>query len=651
MDDDSASLSTAFGRPHAEFDALLINAEIYRTYGKAGKIVLNKKGWEAFISDLPTPLAHGTIKRLLFVTNGVNPEYDVPAKQTKANVRLQGTTTLPANILQRLKESADHFDAKNAEWAAAAKALGEEAAKKKAEERARKEAQTAKAIRYPILSNVVGHDEAISLDNPKVKEWSSSVLTEAFQLHTDQGSEISIQASNGQEYSLLHIPRSSDIESFIVSDCQTGWIERSVEMSINKCMSATEAIQGMRRRLDVLEKKLRLTEKSLSETQEVSSDSDGGDNEADANVRMNKIYHMLYHMLCRLIIKWFNTTSQAPQPKRCKKEVRSTVVKLLAPQISKELNEDGKINWSSEKPVGRTTLHHDTKDLQSVLMAVSRANPARAGNAISQLLSDKANERVRDIVKEQLLPFKGPDVGKIIVIDGIRDSVSHHSRGKGGSRTKPEETFVKSVALASVFAAVKSGVEVSDSALSKALGITRHQLSLARDRAEILISEDTGVTDLKRKIRCDFIQEKLERFTYEFLIDDLFSRLDTNQKKVDLVHPGTGLKISEHKRIWRIVNKEQQYLLFVCSEHHTNFQKYNRDRSGVAGFSTAGNEEWQAKLTEGVAPGGHVRAGAHRPFPQAPANLHPALPGDLLDQVAPEDRSFQASSRHHAHFH
>ena len=68
-------------------------------------------------------------------------------------------------------------------------------------------------------------------------------------------------------------------------------------MSIGKCMSATEAIQGMRRRLDVLEKKLRLAEKSLSEAQEVSSDSDGGDNEADANVRMNKLYHMLCHML------------------------------------------------------------------------------------------------------------------------------------------------------------------------------------------------------------------------------------------------------------------------------------------------------------------------------------------------------------------
>ena len=114
----------------------------------------------------------------------MNPQYDVPAKQLQANVRLQGKTTLPADILQRLKESADHFDAKNADWAAAAKALAEEAAKKKAEERARKEAKLARSIQYPLLSNVVDHDETISLDNPKVKDWSSSVLTEVLQLCT-----------------------------------------------------------------------------------------------------------------------------------------------------------------------------------------------------------------------------------------------------------------------------------------------------------------------------------------------------------------------------------------------------------------------------------------------------------------------------------
>jgi len=55
--------------------------------------------------------------------------------------------------------------------------------------------------------------------------------------------------------------------------------------------------------------------------------------------------------------------SQAPPSKRSKKEVRATVVQMLAPQISKELNENGKMDWSSEKPVGRTTLYNDPKGL------------------------------------------------------------------------------------------------------------------------------------------------------------------------------------------------------------------------------------------------------------------------------------------------
>ena len=60
-DDSDSGLPTAFDRPRAKFDALLINAEIYRTYGQ-GKIAMNKRGWDAFISDLTTPLAHGTVR-------------------------------------------------------------------------------------------------------------------------------------------------------------------------------------------------------------------------------------------------------------------------------------------------------------------------------------------------------------------------------------------------------------------------------------------------------------------------------------------------------------------------------------------------------------------------------------------------------------
>ena len=64
------------------------------------------------------------------------------------------------------------------------KALAEESAKKKADERAREEAELARAVEYPLLSNVVDHNEDISLNNPKVKECSASALTEVIQLHT-----------------------------------------------------------------------------------------------------------------------------------------------------------------------------------------------------------------------------------------------------------------------------------------------------------------------------------------------------------------------------------------------------------------------------------------------------------------------------------
>jgi len=193
-DDNSApGLPTAFHRPRAEIDALLINAGMYKKYGKKGKLAIIANGWEEFERNLPAPLEGRTIRKDPFVSNGLHLQHDHPKKQIQANVRLQNRAVLPDKILQLLKQSADHFDGKNDEAARAAKARAEEAAKKEAEERARKEAQLAKAIQYPLLSSVVGHDEVISLDNPKVKEWSASALTEVIQLHTDQEVDISIQ--------------------------------------------------------------------------------------------------------------------------------------------------------------------------------------------------------------------------------------------------------------------------------------------------------------------------------------------------------------------------------------------------------------------------------------------------------------------------
>ena len=60
---------------------------------------------------------------------------------------------------------------------------------------------------------------------------------------------------------------------------------------------------------------------------------------------------------------------------------------VLAPSFSKVMNDDT-MDWAvSNKTVSKSTFLYDSQDLNTYLMAISRANPDRAGKALSQLLS------------------------------------------------------------------------------------------------------------------------------------------------------------------------------------------------------------------------------------------------------------------------
>ena len=83
-------LAKAFYRPCAEIDALLINGSILKVNGNV--VSLNRKEWETFHEFLPHLIKVGTKARVHFVTNGVHPEYDAPAKQLKAKGRNRSST-------------------------------------------------------------------------------------------------------------------------------------------------------------------------------------------------------------------------------------------------------------------------------------------------------------------------------------------------------------------------------------------------------------------------------------------------------------------------------------------------------------------------------------------------------------------------------
>jgi len=266
----------------------LINASIFKVNGNG--VSLNRKAWETFHESLPHPIEVGTKARVQFVPNGVHPEYDAPAKQLKAKGRNRLSTELPTDILNSLQESADHFDGKNDETSRTEKALAKSAANAIAEEKAKEAEKIAKAIQYPLLSEIVEYDEQINLNNPKVKQWADSMLTEVAQLYKEHGTEMSIKCTNGRETSYLPIPRSTDSALLAINNCQSHLIERGVKMSVGDNMSISDGIICARRRLDVLEQEV------VSES-EMSSDSDHGEKEVGTNVRIKIKYYSPFSSL------------------------------------------------------------------------------------------------------------------------------------------------------------------------------------------------------------------------------------------------------------------------------------------------------------------------------------------------------------------
>jgi hypothetical protein len=74
---------------------------------------------------------------------------------------------------------------------------------------------------------------------------------------------------------------------------------------------------------------------------------------------------------------------------------------------------------------------------------------------------------------------------------------------------------------------------------------------------------------LSRKERKDKIVDKVWKYILDFLLNDLYTRLDTKQKLISIDDPRTNTSIQLHKRIWRVANKKSQHILFVENEGRT----------------------------------------------------------------------------------
>ena len=117
----------------------------------------------------------------------------------------------------------------------------------------------------------------------------------------------------------------------------------------------------------------------------------------------------------------------------------------------------------------------------------------------------------------------------------VKRAMEHHH--SGGTRTTAAETFVKNVATACLFEIVEKEANVSKATISRLIGISTHQIGLAYCRVIDLLADGSVATPLQRKRRKDYIRGHLKPFTFNFLCNDKYTHLDTNQRLVTVIDP------------------------------------------------------------------------------------------------------------------
>lgn len=289
-----------------------------------------------------------------------------------------------------------------------------------------------------------------------------------------------------------------------------------------------------------------------------------------------------------------NQNSRPKKRPRC--DIRTDAGKILAPRFNPGTKHIEDMKWDVDttfKAVGSSTTTGDVKDLQAIIFAISRGNPDRAGKAISRFLGDKSNVQLKTTVLEDLGEEDEVVTTNNLVLDGIKDSIAHHTKGIGGTRMAAAETFIKNVVAACLFRIVKDKAKVSNSAMRSMIGTSWNQVKLARVQVQNLLNNNAIIAPLKRNIRKDCIRKKLEPYVFDFLQRDEYTTLNNRKKGglVALLDPRTGEEVTVHRRIWRYVKKTEQHVLFLSSDQFKQFQHdHNR--------ATVGYEVWMKVLAK-----------------------------------------------------
>lgn len=449
------------------------------------------------------------------------------------------------------------------------------AARAKAEEERKK-------MPYQVLSKAAGISaERITLDNDDVVAFSQTILDEVCNLYQSEGVGLSYTSTDGSSSSLLVVPTiSAEVE--MDAGQSNALVGQFISALSKDGMSKADAIRYMyiQSSLGALQKQL------LPPPSQVSCIY----LHYSIYYCIVPYYHIIILPLQQLAIRPVTPTNDendgtgagnAADKKRKnyhqeQKSARNDIAATLVDGRKKaKMTDVDNLKWDERlhsEPHDNTT-REDAKAIRAIIIAKSQC-PLRAMRAMKAFLNAKNNTAIKQmlIANLGLLDDKSAQTNNIIV-EGLRTCIHHHTNDSGCTRTTAAEILIKNVVTASVWA--MDGYNINATAILGALGTTYNQFYQARKLSTDLILREAVVGEYQRATRSDYVREKVLKYVFDFALDDDYTRFDTKQSKVDVIHPVTGDEVSIHKRIWKVVQRVQQHRLFLESKHYKQFQEDN----------------------------------------------------------------------------
>ena len=128
-----------------------------------------------------------------------------------------------------------------------------------------------------------------------------------------------------------------------------------------------------------------------------------------------------------------------PKTKKCtRQELRSCASKVI---VSRFAGGNGieDMDWARtaegvRKDINKSMVSQDGKDFRAMIVVISHADLERAAIALNRFLANRADHQVEEAVLSSLPMKSETDIMNQLILDGTKESISHHTYHGRGTR-------------------------------------------------------------------------------------------------------------------------------------------------------------------------------------------------------------------------